>query len=212
VSATDDTMTVVGLGYRPMEDGSVRMHISTILFDGITAWLDRSIVIKHGNWIEKNWIPLSCQDDRLRCVYSWNPFIVCTVDSDGTATVTTPIPATDLPTSMKLCGGSGVVVADGHRLAIIHQWARKSGRRLYYNRFIELDDNYHITHISPPLKFVEHNTVEYVAGLVVSGSNLLIPVNVDEKMMQLCSVSISHVLSMLHTVNEWRLLLLDSLG
>jgi predicted GH43/DUF377 family glycosyl hydrolase len=76
-------------------------------------------------------------------------------------------------------GGSQLVEhpwAPGLWLAIVHEVAVSNGRRVYEHRFVMFDESqdWKIVRVSPSFAFRESRTIEFCAGLAVSGKYQLV--------------------------------------
>lgn len=122
---------------------------------------------------EKNWMPIQGRDAWLYAC-NVNGYTV-TVDADsrlpGAYLMHRRAPAPPIANQWR--GGSQLVPFDGGWLAVIHEVAHVPSGRAYEHRFAWFDERYTIARMSPPFVFRERQAIEFCAGLVVTGDNVI---------------------------------------
>lgn len=146
---------------------------------------------------EKNWMPIA---GRREWLYSCQAAgHVCTVADTGSEWTVTAHAASPL-VARGFRGGSQLVpVDDGRWIAIVHEVAHSSGRRVYEHRFVEFDEgeDWAITRVSPPFAFLSPRTIEFCAGLAIDGDDLVASFGVNDAEAWLARVPLDQVLGML---------------
>lgn len=214
----DDVLEITALGCKALTVNDVSrviMHRTILHFDGITVKTISTVPIDYGREQEKNWIPIG----NNKVIYSYNPLTVLTINDDCSVSEDVIKQPTILLEQLHLPGGSRVMTIHGRKITVIHQYGntRVNGynRRFYFNRFVELDDQYSIIGISRPLSFIEgrSNPTEYILGATVDDSDVILTVNIGDREVTFCRIESMVVLSLVKTVEDWKnLFLIDYVG
>lgn len=147
---------------------------------------------------EKNWMPITGQ---RRWLYSCSARgRVCTVADTGDAWTVTAHAGSPL-VARGFRGGSQLVPLNdgsGRWIAAVHEVAF-AGRRVYEHRFVIFDESHDwaITEVSPPFAFRETRKIEFAAGLILEGSNLVASFGVNDAEAWLARVPLGQVLGMM---------------
>jgi len=128
--------------------------------------------------MEKNWLPFMVGNE-LRVLYESNPMTIL-APANGVCEIVHKREKNDLPTFRG--SGSPIPYGASRFLYTIHEQGVLWGdlpltdRYFYSHRFVEMDQDYQITRISPLFNFREEG-VEYTCGHCLShdGTTLLIP-------------------------------------
>jgi hypothetical protein len=125
---------------------------------------------------EKNWMPITGRREWLySCSHEGRTCIVNECGDDWTVTAHAEAPLV----ARGFRGGSQLVEhpwAPGLWWAIVHEVAVSGGRRVYEHRFVMFDEgaDWRITRVSQPFAFRETRSIEFAAGLAVSGQDTLV--------------------------------------
>jgi len=152
---------------------------------------------------EKNWMPIEGLPS------TW----LHACSSDGHTTTVDPDPT--MPGGWRVCrrgkappvargfrGGSQLVAIDDRGwLAVIHEVAAFGNHRAYEHRFIAFDRDLCVSAVSPPFAIREARTIEFAAGMVRMGDDVVISFGVRDAEAWLCRVPIAEVLGCL--VSAW---------
>ena len=157
---------------------------------------------EHRRIMEKNWLPFVHKRYGLVILYETNPMTILYPGWGGQCEVDYMGPKNDLP----IMRGSGSPIRWGDNyLYTIHEQGILRGelpledQYFYFHRFVEMDQEFQITRISPLFNFREEG-VEYTCGHCLShdGQSLLVPYSssggTDSNLM---SVSVDTVETML---------------
>ena len=184
-------------------DGRCRIATATLDVDAATVGLPLLIDGLQCSHHEKNWMPIGgMQSTWLHSC--WSDGYTTTVDPDPT-----------MPGGWRVCrrgkappvargfrGGSQLVpIAGKGWLAVIHEVAAFGNHRAYEHRFVAFDRDLCISAVSPAFAFRESRTVEFAAGMVLLGDDLVISFGVKDAEAYLCRVPVTEVLSWL--VSAW---------
>jgi len=124
---------------------------------------------------EKNWMPLSVSGE-FAWIYSFDP------------TAVLPGPLRQCPFHLEhLRGGAVTPLEDGY-LCVGHESIDTGGGRIYLHRFVLLDSKFNVTGVSPAWVF-EHHGIEFAAGILCDGDQVLISYGVDDK--EACTMRVS---------------------
>jgi len=137
---------------------------------------------------EKNWLPWSL-GGRLFLIYGYEPFTVLEVDASSMKRWRVKVKET-MPFRMaRYRGGTApVAMPDGTWLMSIHEVAHRENDNVYLHRFIELDGTTMLpTRVSRAFTF-HHQGVEYAAGAVLYGENLIITYGAEERESHWCEI------------------------
>lgn len=112
---------------------------------------------------QKNWMPLM-RDDEVYFIYTVDPTIVLRFDLEGggPTVVSRKVPPLALPYAR---GGSQAVRVNDGWLCLIHDaFNPRADQRLYWHRFVLLDDDFAVRAATEPFYFLQKG-IEFCAGL-----------------------------------------------
>jgi hypothetical protein len=144
---------------------------------------------------EKNWTP-AIWNGELFLVYTFAPMTLLRWDRDrllpaGLDTYVGPAIASDFR------GGSPLVAINGGFLTVVHTSAGYPDRsRVYFHRFVRLDDEFRISGLSPQFVFRERG-VEFAAGLAVQEGSVVVSFGVSDLESWVVRLPLSDVLRLL---------------
>lgn len=170
------------IGYGPVIDGRIESLICHDTKAGVH---------------EKNWMPITGRREWLYSCHANGR--VCTVADTGSEWTVTAHAASPL-VARGFRGGSQLVpVGDGRWIAIVHEVAHSSGRRVYEHRVVEFDEGkgWAIVGVSRPFAFLSPRTIEFCAGLAIDGDDLVASFGVNDAEAWLARVPLDQVLGML---------------
>jgi hypothetical protein len=148
---------------------------------------------------EKNWAPWP-GGGVIRAVYSWDPVRVVTLSPKSGAIVIDEHGPSGLGPGTR--GGSGAVALDnGDSLFVVHESHQLRSGRAYLHRFVTLGDDGRVVSASPRLRLMGLG-VEFVAGAVREGDDLLVTFGVGDRDAWLARLPLSAVLDRLHPVRS----------
>lgn len=150
------------------------------------------------NRCEKNWLPF-VKNETLFAIYSYSPFIVFKPDIETGECDTVYRYETALDfTGFR--GSAGPIPFDDGYLILVHEVAvLPEYERCYLHRFVFLDKHFEMQRVSRPFTF-RHNGVEFCCSMVMdhSGTNLIMPLGIEDHEAYLCTVDLETVRSLLH--------------
>jgi len=140
---------------------------------------------------EKNWLPF-VKNNELHTFYSYDPLIINQVNIE-TGFTNEIIHHEQEWNFSDFRGSAGPVPFDGGFLVVIHHVGFDDGR-YYFHRFLQLDSDYQITHISSPFTYT-HAGVEFCCGMTIdhSGSNLIMTIGVEDREALLATMSLDAI-------------------
>ena len=146
---------------------------------------------------EKNWVPF-IKNGELLLIYSYDPYIIYKPDLDtGVCTeILHDQPGDDL-TSFR--GSAAPVEFDGGYLMLVHEVAHlEDHSRIYYHRFVFLDDTFKVQKLSKPFIF-QHAGVEFCTSMTLDHAEkqLILGVGVEDREAYLCFVDLDTIRSLL---------------
>lgn len=124
---------------------------------------------------EKNWLPFE-YEDRLRCVYSYEPFVTFTVDcKTGECEIFKQKSYSHVVDMTSFRGSAGPVYCKENKsfYIIVHEVIGHPDR-FYFHRILKLNKDLELTHISLPFQMLGDNKIEYVCGCVIDNQDVLI--------------------------------------
>lgn len=150
--------------------------------------------------VEKNWLPF-IQNNTLHVIYSYDPFIIYSVDENTGATKESVKYSPDYDFS-SFRGSAGPIPFDDGYLAVVHEVVFKEGR-IYLHRFLYLDQDFKVTKISKPFTY-KHIGIEFCCGMTLDHSNkkLLMGIGIEDAEALIATVDLDTVRSMLQPLNE----------
>jgi tetratricopeptide (TPR) repeat protein len=146
---------------------------------------------------EKNWLPFIKEND-LHIIYSFDPFILYKPDIE-TGDCPTEIYYEPTYDFTNFRGSAAPIEFDGGYLVMVHEVVfYQSYERVYLHRFLYLDRDFQIQKLSLPFTFL-HEGVEYCCSMTIdhSGTELVIPIGIEDREAHLCFVSLDTVRSLL---------------
>lgn len=158
-------------------DGTCR--IATAAING-GAFVDTRCHATPPDRHEKNWMPMLGRRQWLYSCHDAGYVATATDEGDGWR-IDRHAPAPPIARGFR--GGSQLVPnGRGIWLAIVHEVAEDSGRRIYEHRFVEFDEaaGWKIVSTSPPFAFREPRAIEFCAGLAVKGMRLVATFGVND--------------------------------
>lgn len=168
----------------------VRLDPATGAFHAIVPLSDRA----SSRW-EKNWMPVVAGDNLL-FVYGCDPLSVLRLDPELGAVVPHRQHAAP-PLAREIKGGSQGVRVPGGWLFCVHQSADFPDRnRCYLHRFMRLDDEFRLTHLSRPFTFLAPG-IEFCAGLALRGDDLVASFGVEDREAHLVRTTLPEALALL---------------
>jgi hypothetical protein len=137
---------------------------------------------------EKNWMPLSI-DGKLTWIYSLDP------------TAILPGPLRECPFRLDhLRGGAATELDDGY-LCVAHESIDTGAGRIYLHRFVWLDAEFNVTGVSRSWIFAHHG-VEFAAGIVCDGDEILISYGVEDREAWIMRVSLDDLENRMEWIQE----------
>ncbi len=128
---------------------------------------------------EKNWLPF-VKEGEIYVIYSYDPFKIFKVDPlDGTCEQV--VSDNQINDFSLFRGSSGPIPFDDGYLSLVHHTLDTGHEKIYFHRFLYLDKNYNITHISKQFTYT-HQGVEFCCGMALdhSGSDLIMTVGIED--------------------------------
>jgi hypothetical protein len=144
---------------------------------------------------EKNWMPF-VRDGALHFLYTCGPTVVLRCDTSSGRTELVG-EAEAFPEALSFRGGSqGAPLAGGGWLFVAHEVDRHRRPNRYFHRFVRLSPDLVIDGVSEPFTFTS-DLVEFCAGLVVSGDEVILSFGVSDAAAGLAVAELDHVQAML---------------
>jgi glycosyltransferase involved in cell wall biosynthesis len=175
----------------PSGDDKSRVVIGR-LHDDLSGEFAEEIEYEGTQEYEKNWLPWSLKGE-LYLIYGYEPFTVIVTDGE-TGRCKVKIKET-MPFRMaRYRGGTApVLMPDGTWIMSIHEVAHRDNDNVYLHRFIELDGETMLpTRVSRAFTF-HHHGVEYAAGAVLYGKNLIVTYGAEERESHWCEIDTSKI-------------------
>jgi len=142
-------------------------------------------------WVEKNWMP--CVDgDLLKWIYWIDPVQVLTYCDSGVSYERRE----RYGRLDEWAGSSPLVRYRGNWLCVVHYRKVSSKNVVYAHRFVELDDDFTITRISPRLT-LEGEEIEFCGGLCLTGEQAILSYGVWDRHARIMRVDLSAIEAML---------------
>ncbi len=141
---------------------------------------------------EKNWMPVD-EYDYVKWIYA------CSEDNK------TKLVNEDLSMEERECnflgannfrGGSQLIKIDGRYYSIIHEVSYFGGKRVYYHRMVEWNDNFKITRISKLFSLKENNIIEFSAGMCFGNNSVHITFGYKDNEAYIASLSLDSFYSL----------------
>jgi tetratricopeptide (TPR) repeat protein len=137
---------------------------------------------------EKNWMPF-VRDGVLSFLYSVDPTVVRRFDLE-TGLSQEVSRATPHRALEHLRGGSQVIaIPDAGWLVVTHEVVILDDRRRYLHRFVRLDNEFHVTHLSHAWRLRPHLGIEFVAGMALHNGTIVLSAGLDDR--EACFVTIA---------------------
>ena len=128
---------------------------------------------------EKNWMPI-VKDDGLSFLYSVDPTIVRRFQPETFLAA----PASSFTPSRSLehlRGGGQVISVPGGWLAVTHEVVFLDDRRRYLHRFVRLDSDFRVTHLSHAWRIRPQLGIEFVAGMALHEGTIVMSAGLDDR-------------------------------
>lgn len=135
---------------------------------------------------QKNWLPIIGTDT---FIYGWNPIQIYDSNDTLVRELTTQIAAIK-----NASGSSCAILWNNGYLCIIHHVIVVNDERRYISAFVHLTDN--DAKVSRPFVMEYVHGLEYISGIAMKDSELLITYGIDDKYAVLSRVPISEVESL----------------
>jgi predicted GH43/DUF377 family glycosyl hydrolase len=131
---------------------------------------------------EKNWLPF-VDDGKLMVIYNYQPFTVMELSEDGE--MKTVIEETYSLSLYDWRGSAAPVRFNNGWLFMVHEVRMDGENRMYYSRFVYMDNKYTIKKYSLPFLIVQKG-IEYVAGMVVDDNRIILGFGLNDREAYLC--------------------------
>lgn len=145
------------------------------------SWLHKRVILsfneEEDKKPQKNWAPF-IHNDKYLLVYSWYPLIILEPDIEtGKCSIYhQSTPNVDL----RQCRGSSQGFYYNNKLYfIVHEVTDENGKRIYYHRFITLDNNFNVTQVSS-IFVIDKPQIEYICGACIKDDNLYISYSIRD--------------------------------
>ena len=146
---------------------------------------------------EKNWLPFSLFNE-IYAVYSCGPFVLNKPNLETGAW--NPIFQDDQLLDFSSFRGSAAPIEfDQGYLMLVHEVVfLYDYQRAYLHRFVQLDSNFKVTHISKPFIF-NHVGIEFCPSMALNhkGNELILAVGIEDREAFLCFLEVDRVKSIL---------------
>jgi hypothetical protein len=151
------------------------------------------------NETQKNWLPYVTEDNSVRFVYNYNPFVVLQLDRE-TCQVSV---VNQLEIPIEACnwrGSSGPVLIPGEGyLLLVHEVCDRTEGRHYMHRFVLMDATLTAWKAASDLFYFKHGGgVEMATGLVYDKGMLYISIGIEDHEAYLLTVSAANVLKFIN--------------
>ena len=133
---------------------------------------------------EKNWMPLVSRKGKkesLSFLYSIEPTIVRAFDPATGSTTETHRNAPKYALDHLRGGPQVIAIPKQGWLAVTHEVVVLDDRRRYLHRFLRLDNEFKLTHLSHAWQLRDHLGIEFVAGMVVHAKKLILSVGLEDR-------------------------------
>ncbi len=146
---------------------------------------------------EKNWLPF-VQEGQLYAIYSYDPLIIYRIHEETGQCI--PLKSYNFPLDLSCFRGSaGPVPMDQGYLVLIHEVVHHLDyQRCYLHRFLFLNKDFEMTHLSTPFYF-SHLGVEFCCGMTINHSEnqLILGIGEEDREAFLCFVPLQTIRSLL---------------
>ncbi|MDE3045275.1 MAG: hypothetical protein KGJ02_01330 [Verrucomicrobiota bacterium] len=147
---------------------------------------------------EKNWLPF-LRDNQLQFIYSYEPLTILAPNLE-TGECKAHLSQASRFDFSRLKGSAAPISFDDGYLLLIHEIVHYPDHtRAYLHRFLYLDRQFQIKKISRPFVFLRQG-IERCRSMTIdhSGTQLLLPISLEDREAHLCSISLEEVRSLLH--------------
>lgn len=149
------------------------------------------------NRCEKNWVPF-LHEGLPHLIYSYDPFIVFQpqLETGACHEVVRYTPEYDLS---HFRGSAAPIRFDNGYLMVVHEVSLTDDHsRIYFHRFVYLDDNFQVKKLSKPFIF-RHDGVEFCLSMTTdhANKNLILGVGVEDREAYFCIVDLDVVRELL---------------
>ncbi len=146
---------------------------------------------------EKNWLPF-LKEGLLHAIYSYDPFIIYkpNIETGDCETILKYQPSHDFS---RFRGSAAPIKFDEGYLMLVHEVVQMPDyERRYLHRFLYLDENFRVKKTSKPFTFM-HIGIEFCCSMILdhSGTQLIIPIGIEDREAYLCVVDLETVRSTL---------------
>lgn len=149
---------------------------------------------------EKNWLPF-IKDQQLLMIYGYDPFTIFKINqaTGDSETVVSYQPPLDFS---RFRGSASPIAFNQGYLFVEHEVIQEGNSIFYMHRFVQLDNNLKITHISKPF-FFKKKGLEYCCGMTLdhSGKNLILSIGIDDREAYLITLDAAEAKSMLESID-----------
>lgn len=149
------------------------------------------------NRCEKNWLPF-VKNGQLQLIYSYDPFVICIPQGQGSKFLTLYEPRHDLT---RFGGSTPPIEFDEGYLLLVHEHV-DNGQRNYLHRFLFLDNDFNIKKMSLPFIFM-HKGIEYCCGMTIDHTekNLIMGLGIEDREAYLFITDLDTVRTLLEPIN-----------
>lgn len=150
---------------------------------------------------EKNWLPF-VKEGKIHEIYSYDPLLIYCIDP-STGTCEQVVCRSQKYDYTSFRGSAGPIpFGDEGYLVVVHHASTDDGR-YYFHRFLQLDKDFNITHLSKPFTY-KNCRVEFCAGMTVdhSGKTLIMSVGIEDREAILAFIDLAAVRSLLLPMND----------
>lgn len=164
--------------------GKIEQALCRIEHNAITQY--QVVASPNGQQNEKNWIPVPDRD-QLKIIYSFEPFHLMALDSPMGNLSAGDIPDAD-DGGHPFRGGTPLIPYGDGYLGLVHSAPYDyQGARLYTHHFVFFTKELQLAEIGRPF-FLEHQGIEFVAGIAAHGDGILISYAVGDRVVRLMEI------------------------
>lgn len=154
---------------------------------------------------QKNWMPVVLPNEELVFIYSCDPLIILQVEEKNKKLgLKLHKEAENTFNLSRLRGSSQCVPTSKGYLFIGHEVFGGGGERQYLHRFVELDKDFNVTHVSDIFRFLTPG-IEFCAGMALRTSpveELLVSFGIKDKEAWIARIALSDVENHLKPYNS----------
>lgn len=156
----------------------------------------------NSNRCEKNWLPF-VKEDHLYMIYAYQPFVIYEPDLKTGYCKTVVKYEPDHDFSPFRGSAAPIEFQEGY-LVLVHEVLQQADlERVYFHRFLYLDQDFKITKVSKPFTF-QHFGIEFCCSMVVDHQEkeLILAVGIEDREAYLHFVDLKSVESLLYPLPE----------